>query len=209
MSEGRRFFRGSARHADPLSVSELFSSLPALSTPRLTLRKMTMRDAADIYAYSRDPEVARHVLWEAHRSIMDTRAYLRFIIRQYHEGTPSSYCMVLRETKRVIGTIGFMSYDQDNSIVEVGYSLAREHWGKGLTTEALSAVIDFAFRELRVHRVEAMHECDNPASGRVMSKCGMRHEGTLRARVFNKGHYSDVELYAVTREDWSIAHSPK
>lgn len=202
MGEGRRLFRSAFRSADPLTPAEVFSNLPVLQTPRLTLRKMTMRDAGDLYAYSRDPEVARHVLWDAHRSIMDTRAYLRFIIHQYHDGLPSSYCMVLKETGHVIGTIGFMAYSDENSFVEVGYSLARDQWNKGLTTEALQAVIDLAFRQLRVNRVEAMHECSNPASGRVMVKCGMQHEGTLRGRVFNKGRYVDVEFYAILRQDW-------
>lgn len=51
-----------------------------------------------------------------------------------------------------------------------------------------------------------MHECDNPASGRVMEKCGMRHEGTLRGKVFNKGNFHDVELWAMLREDWVARH---
>ena len=146
-----------------------------------------MRDAADMFAYSRDPEVARHVLWDAHKSMADTRGCLRYIISQYHSGAPSSWGIVLRETNRVVGTIGFMSYS-------------------GLMTEALTAVLRECFTALRIHRVEAMHECDNPASGRVMEKCGMRHEGTLRGKVFNKGNFHDVELWAMLREDWDARH---
>ena len=69
-------------------------------------------------------------------------------------------------------------------------------------TEALQAVLCLSFDALRVHRVEAQHETTNPASGRVMVKCGMRHEGTLRGRIYNKGRFVDVELYAILREDW-------
>lgn len=188
----------------PRTPQDIFSNLPVLTTPRLTLRPMSMRDAADIYAYSRDPEVARHVLWDAHKSLADSKAYLRYIVKQYRDGMPSSYGMVLNATGRLVGTIGFMWYNQENNSTEVGYSLARSQWGQGLMTEALSAVIDMAFRELGVHRVEAQHETDNPASGRVMLKCGMRHEGQLRGRVFNKGRFVDVELYAVLREDWVL-----
>ena len=190
----------------PRTAADIFSSLPVLTTERLTLRPMSMRDAADIYAYSRDPEVARHVLWDAHKSLNESKAYLRFIIRQYKEGTPSSYGIVLNDTGRLVGTIGFMWYSQENSTAEVGYSLARWLWGKGLMTEALAAVLDMAFRELGLHRVEAQHETDNPASGRVMQKCGMRREGTLRGRILNKGRYVDVDLYAILREDWSRIH---
>ncbi len=186
----------------PETPQSVFAHLPVIDTPRLTLRPLTMRDAEDVYAYSRDPEVARHVLWDAHRSIADSRAYLRFILRQYRDGLPSSYGVVLKATGRVVGTIGFMWYSEENSTVEVGYSLARPLWNQGLMTEALDALLTLSFTTLRLHRVEAQHESDNPASGRVMAKCGMRHEGTLRGRIRNKGRYADVELYAILREDW-------
>ena len=184
------------------SPADIFSNLPVLTTPRLTLRPMTMRDAADIYAYSRDPEVARHVLWDAHQSLSDSKAYLRYIIRQYREGTPSSYGIVLNATGRLVGTIGFMWYNHENKTAEVGYSLARSLWNNGLMTEALAAVLDMGFNELNLHRIEAQHESVNPASGRVMAKCGMHHEGRLRGRIFNKGRFVDVELYAILRDDY-------
>lgn len=187
----------------PRTPADIFSTLPVLTTPRLTLRPMSMRDAADIYAYSRDPEVARHVLWDAHQSLNESKAYLRFILKQYRDGTPSSYGIVLNATGRLVGTIGFMWYNQENNAAEVGYSLARSLWNNGLMTEALSAVIDMGFKELNLHRIEAQHESVNPASGRVMEKCGMRHEGRLRGRIFNKGKFVDVELYAILRSDWA------
>lgn len=95
-----------------------------------------------------------------------------------------------------------MSFSPDNASVEVGYSLSREYWGQGLMTEALSAVIAETFRTLRLHRIEAMHFTDNPASGRVMAKCGMQHEGHLRERIYCKGVFRDVEMWAILRRDW-------
>ncbi len=180
---------------------DYFASLPTLETPRLTLRMAAMRDAEDIYAYSRDEEVARHVLWEAHRSLSDTRGYLRFMLRQYRDAEPSSYVIVLKETGRVVGTIGFMAYDEETATAEVGYSLSRALWGQGLAAEALRAVLSLCFDRMGLHRVEGMHEADNPASGRVMEKCGMACEGLLRGKVCNKGRYVDVKLWAILAED--------
>lgn len=179
----------------------IFARLPTLQTPRLILRKMTMADAQDMYDYSRDPEVSRHVLWDAHRSVGESRAYLRYILRQYRNNEPSSWGMELRETGMLVGTIGFMWWNRDNRSAEVGYSLARSQWNKGLMTEALREVIRFGFEEMSLHRVEAQHETTNPASGRVMQKVGMRKEGDLRGRLYNKGRYVDVSLYAILRED--------
>lgn len=204
MGERRSRARGlSLREAfsAPQTPQDVFARLPVLETPRLILRPLIMRDAQDIYDYSCDPEVARHVLWDAHRSVADSRAYLRFILRQYREGMPSSYGIVLKATGRVVGTIGFMWYQSDNQTCEVGYSLARSLWNNGLMTEALQALIDMAFDRLPLNRIEAQHDVANPSSGRVMLKCGMRYEGTLRGRIFNKGRYVDVALYAILRRD--------
>lgn len=179
----------------------IFSRLPTLTTPRLTLRRITNADAQDIFAYSRDPEVSRHVLWDAHRSIHDARTYIRYITRQYRSGEPSSWGIELRETGRLIGTIGYMWWNREYNSAEVGYSLSRQYWNQGLMTEALREVIRFGFEEMRLHRIEAQHEITNPPSGRVMEKVGMRKEGVLRGRLYNKGQYVDVALYAILRGD--------
>ena len=192
--------------AEPATPQDFFARLPVIETDRLVLRKMRMSDVPDVYRYARDREVARHVLWEAHQSIWDTRAYVRFLLCQYRNGEPGSWAIGLRETGRVVGTIGYMGYSPDHATVEVGYSLAREHWGKGLMTEALTAVIRETFRVLKLHRIEAMHFTDNPASGRVMAKCGMTHEGHMRERICCKGVFRDVEMWAVLRKDWERLH---
>ena len=181
----------------------IFDEMPALETPRLTLRKLEMRDAQDIFDYGRDPQVARHVLWDAYTSVSETRGYVRYMIRKYRAGEPSSWGIVEKETGRVVGTIGYMWYQKDNNACEVGYSLARRCWNRGYMTEALAAVLQYSFETLSVHRVEAQHEVDNGASGAVMRKCGMRKEGTLRGRLLNKGKYVDVDLYAILREDYA------
>ena len=192
--------------AEPDTPQDFFSRLPVIETERLILRKLTMRDASDMFRYCQDKEVARHVLWEAHTSILETRAYIRYNLYQYRSGEPASWGIVLRETNRVVGTIGYMSYNADNSTVEIGYSLAREQWSKGLMTEALLAVIGETFRTLKVHRIEAMHFTDNPASGRVMAKCGMTHEGHMRERICCKGVFRDVEMWGILRKDWEKHH---
>lgn len=174
---------------------------PTLETERLILRPLKMRDAQDMYAYAQDPEVSRHVLWEAHKSLRDTRAFLRSAKRQYRSGFPGSCAIEWKASGRMIGTIGFMWINRDYRSAEVGYSLSRDYWNQGIMTEALRAVIAYGFNTLALNRIEAQHECDNPASGKVMENAGMRLEGTLRQRLRNKGRYVDVKLYAILRDD--------
>ncbi len=182
---------------------DTYAYMPDLETERLRLRKLTMHDASDIYHYSRDPEVARHVLWEAHRNIGDSRAYLRYMLRRYRLREPASWGIEYRKTGAIIGTIGFMWIQTDNAAAEIGYSLSREFWNQGVMTEALRAAIAYGFTALNLNRIEAQHEVTNPASGAVMRKCHMIKEGTLRSRLLNKGKFVDVDLYAILKRDFN------
>ncbi len=179
----------------------IFSHLPTIETERLILRPMRMRDAQDLFAYARDPQVSRHVLWDTHASIADSRQFLRGAIRQYRKGQPGSFAITLKDSGRMIGTVGFMWINLDYHSAEVGYSLSRDYWNQGIMTEALRAVVAFGFDTLRLNRIEAQHETDNPASGRVMAHVGMQFEGVLRQRLKNKGRFVDVALYAILRSD--------
>lgn len=176
-------------------------SMPDIETKRLLLRRMTMKDAQDIFEYSRDPEVARHVLWSAQKHISEAKEYVRYMTKRYRDDLPSSWGIIDKESGKLVGTIGYMSLSEENASVEVGYSLARWLWGKGLMTEALRAVIDYTFDAMDINRIEAQHELLNPSSGRVMEKCGMTKEGVLRQRLYNKGKFVDVALYSILRED--------
>lgn len=182
---------------------DAYCYMPDIETPRLRLRKLTMRDAHDIYHYSRDPEVARHVLWEAHRNMAESRNYLRFMLRKYRMQEPASWGIEYVQTGEIIGTIGYMWINRDNASAEIGYSLSRDFWNRGIMTEALKALIVYSFNNLNLNRVEAQHEITNPASGAVMRKCHMQKEGTLRGRLLNKGKFVDVDLYAILRKDFN------
>lgn len=177
-------------------------SMPTLETKRLILRRIAMRDAGDIFAYSKDPEVARHVLWSAQKDISEAKDYCRFMMKRYRCDQPSSWGIIEKATGRLVGTIGYMDHNEDNATVEVGYSLARWLWNGGYMTEALARVIEYTFEAMDINRIEAQHELTNPPSGRVMQKCGMKKEGELRQRLYNKGRYVDVALYAILREDY-------
>ena len=173
-----------------------------IETRRLMLRPAHMRDANDMYEYSKDPEVARHVLWEAHRSLRETRAVLRRMIRDYRYAPPFTYVIEHREDGCVIGTIGLMNMSRMHRSAEVGYSLHRKYWNRGLMTEALIAMLRYCFHDLRFNRIEAQHEAENPASGAVMRHAGMHHEGTLKQRIYNKGKFHDMELYSILKEEF-------
>lgn len=191
-----------------MDVRDYFGNLPTLYTERLILRQLRLRDAESLFQCTSDPEVARYVLWTAHRSLAECRSHIRYIHRLYRACQPGSYALALREGDRAIGTIGFTSYHEDLRTAEIGYSLARSCWGQGYATEAVSALLPLCFERMRLHRVEAMHDVENPASGRVLQHCGFQYEGILRGRVFNKGQWRDVCMWAMLDTDYQRLFLP-
>lgn len=179
---------------------------PAITTRRLLLRPLRMKDARDFHAYARDPRVAEYVLWDPHTSLGQTRSILRNLMAGSRQQELHTKAMVLKETGRMVGTIGLVARDWEHHTAEVGFSLAADQWGQGLMTEALIAYLGHVFRKQDIHRVEAQHDVLNPASGAVMRKAGMHPEGVLRERIHYKGRYASVMLYAAIREPWLKEH---
>src|SRR5688572_23694233 len=114
--------------------------IPTLETERLLLRPLTRDDAADIFAYAADPEVARTTTWLPHTTLDDAHEFIAWALHRYDMGTAEPFGIVLRESGRVIGTCG-LSPTWAHQRGEIGYALARAYWGQGLTTEAVRAVI--------------------------------------------------------------------
>lgn len=180
-----------------------FGDLPALHTERLLLRRMTLDDAEGMFAYASDPEVTRYVLWDTHRTLEDSKNFLRFAVEGYERGDFGGWGIVHRESGRFIGTCGLdAGYDAQHARAELGYVLAREFWRRGLTPEAVREVIRFGFERLALNRIEARCIAENHASARVMEKVGMAYEGTMRRREYIKGAYRDMKLYSILREEY-------
>jgi ribosomal-protein-alanine N-acetyltransferase len=181
----------------------VFADLPEIETQRLLLRKMRLDDAEAMFAYASDPAVARHVLWETHRSIEDSESFLRLAIEGYERGDFGGWGVILKDSGAFIGTCGLdAGYAPEHARAELGYVLSREYWGKGLMPEAVRAIIAFGFARVDLNRIEARCIAANLASARVMEKAGMTYEGTLREREFIKGAYRDMKLYSILRREY-------
>jgi [ribosomal protein S5]-alanine N-acetyltransferase len=185
-----------------IKIDEILKDLPTLETERLILRKMAPSDAEAVFAYASDPEVTRYVIWETHRSIEDSRAFLELESSKRESGGEPEWGIVYKGDHRFIGTCGIVSWDPDHARAELGYVLSRDYWGRGLMAEAVRAVISFCFQRMNLHRIEARCTAENAASARVMEKAGMTHEGTLRQREVIKGAYRDMELYAILKGEF-------
>lgn len=184
-----------------LRTEDVFGDLPELSTPRLVLRKLRPEDAADVFDYASDPEVAREVTWEAHRSMEDSRGFIAYSMGRYERKEPCDWGLVLKENGKLIGTCGFLWWKPEHAKAEAGYALSRKYWGRGLMSEALAAVIDFAFDRMELNRLELRCNETNTGSERVMQKNGCKFEGLFREAVFEKGRFKSLKYYSLLRSD--------
>ena len=173
-----------------------------IETERLLLRRFTLDDAEDMFRnVCSDSRVNRFLTWELHTSLDETRELMKSFVSRYEND--ARYCWAIEEesTGRVIGTIAAPTVKELTRTVEVTYALAFDRWGKGMTAEALRAVIGFLFDRVGVNRVEAGHDSRNPNSGRVMEKAGMRREGVLRQAGMNNTGLFDLVMYSVLKSD--------
>ena len=106
----------------------------------------------------------------------------------------------------VIGTCTLAHLDFSNRRAEIGYSLNRDYWGRGVMTAALSALLGHAFDGLGLHRIEADVDPRNAASIRLLERLGFRSEGLLRERWFVGGEVQDSAIYGLLAPEWRAAH---
>jgi ribosomal-protein-alanine N-acetyltransferase len=156
-----------------------------------------VEDAADVYAYASDPEVARYTLWPSHDSEESTRMFLVDLAGP----TVVSWAIVMNEEQRVVGMIFLHSFSKRHKKAEIAFNVARRHWQKGIATESAQAVVRFAFEQLGLNRVEATCMPGNGGSRRVLEKIGMSKEGTMRRSHFRYDGFHDMELFSILRDE--------
>ncbi len=120
----------------------------------------------------------------------------------FEAGRAVDFAITLRADGSLLGAIGLRDISVGHQ-AELGYWIGVPYWGQGYCTEAARAVIVYAFTTLDLFRVHAHHFSCNPASGQVLRKLGMKHEGCLRRHILKWGQFEDIEMYGILREEWT------
>lgn len=139
-----------------------------IETDQLHLRPLTEEDAEAVFAWVSDPEVNRYMIYVRHTDVEQTKEWLRSIQAREDD---LEFGFVRKSDGLLVGSGG--TRPNEDGTWEVGYNLRRDCWGQGYATEATRAILDIARRERGVKVFVSCHAVDNPASGRVMEKCGM------------------------------------
>ena len=173
-----------------------------IETERLVLRNRTLADAEAIFDFAGRPEVSS-AGFPPVKTLEDEIYYLEHILpeRNQKENLPAGYGIVVKGTDKVIGSVDF-NHRHEDDVLEIGYTLHPDYWGRGYVPEAARTLINLAFKELELHKIELTCFGYNVQSQRVVEKLGFTLEARIRDRKDAQGNRCDSFIYGLLKSEW-------
>jgi len=175
-----------------------FSPFPEIKTKRLLLRRMTDADAPALLFMRSDERVMKYIGRNKMKTLEEATTFIQKINGSVDTNESIMWAISFQEEPAImIGTICFWNILKDHFRAEVGYMLHPDLWGKGIMKEAVMAVIDFGFKEMKLHGIEGHINPDNAVSGIVLEKCGFVREAYFKENFYFNGKFSDSAIYCL------------
>ncbi|GGH20073.1 GNAT family N-acetyltransferase [Paenibacillus segetis] len=179
-----------------------FVEFPCFKSERFTLRKEEANDRYDIYELYSKEDVVKYMPFTPFTSVEDAINEMNWYQKIFKEQSGLRWMIEDSESKKVIGTCGFLNYEKIHNRIEIGYDLTPDFWGKGIMTEVVKCIMDFGFLTMKLNKIEAKVEPGNEASIRLMFKLGFHKEGVLRQHEFEKGKYIDLAIFSKLKSEY-------
>jgi ribosomal-protein-alanine N-acetyltransferase len=171
-----------------------------INTERLTLRKFTLDDISDVY--EKWTSCQDSYFWEPpHKNIEETKTEVTKYVNNYNRLDWYMWAVIFE--KELVGLVCGNEINENLRSICIGYCITKSQWNKGIATEASKALIKLFF-DIGFNRVFSGHNPLNPASGRVMEKCGMQYEGKIRGGSMYRGEICDFLQYALLKSDITV-----
>ena len=174
-----------------------FSPFPELKTERLVLRRILMDDAQALFEMRSDERVMQYLDRPRAKSIAEMENLIRLIDHDIENNNGITWGLSLSGTSRLIGTMGFWNITKAHFRAEIGYLLHPDYQGKGLMLESARKTIDFGFREMGLHSIEANVNPNNLRSAKMLEKCGFVKEAHFRENYYYDGKFLDSVIYSL------------
>ncbi|KON67817.1 acetyltransferase [Peribacillus butanolivorans] len=174
---------------------------PILETERLILREITKEDAEGIFACFSNENVTRYYGQETLESIEEAVKFVDFFSNNYNEKRGIRWGIEKKETKGIIGTIGFNAWLPKHKRAEIGYEIHPEQWGKGYASEAVSRVLTYGFDVMNLTRIGAVVFLNNEASNKLLTNIGFQKEGVLKKYMYQNGVAHDTYVYSFLKNN--------
>lgn len=176
--------------------------LPTIDAPRVRLRWLTERDVDALFAIFSDPVMMRFWATPPMKEHAEAGKYLQSIHEGFAARTLFQWGVERKEDARVIGSCTLFKLDAANARCEIGYGLGSAYWKMGYMSEALPAVVGFAFDRLKMRRIEADVDPRNENSLRTLGRLGFQREGLLRERWNVGGEIQDTVILGLLAREW-------
>lgn len=176
-----------------------FNPFPTLATDRLILRQINANDKDALFEMRSNPEQMKYIPRPLAREVSDIDELLERVNTGIQNKESISWAMCLKESSKLIGTIGFVRMKKEHFRGEVGYMIHPAFQGKGLTQEALKKIIEYGFETIRFHSIEAIVDPENIASRKVCEKLSFVQEAHLKENEFYDGRFLDTVIYSIIR----------
>jgi [ribosomal protein S5]-alanine N-acetyltransferase len=177
------------------------SARPTLHTKRCLLRPFRLEDSETVRILAGDRTVADTTLNLPHPYVKGlAQDWINSHPEEFDQGRQVIFAIVRQEDDQLLGAIGLV-LETDHSRGEIGYWIGKPYWNNGYCTEAAQRVLTYGFDDLKLFRIQARHFKRNAASGRVMQKCGMLHEGSLRGHIQKWAVFEDIEIFGMLSTD--------
>jgi RimJ/RimL family protein N-acetyltransferase len=173
-----------------------------IESARVCVRPISVSDLSSLLAVNSDEEVVKFLGHRPWRAMADAEAWFERISKQQASGSALEFVIAARQTGSVIGRCGLFDFEEINAQAGLGYILDRAHWGHGYMREALTGLIQSAFSEMGLRRLEAKVEAQNTASAGLLRRLGFSREGVLRERWISGGETVDAEVYGLLSHEW-------
>ena len=183
------------------NIAYKFIPYPSFKSDRMILRKLELSDAKDMFEYCSKEEVSFYENWKPHKSIDETKDFLRWVRWQYLKKKIKTWAIELYSGK-MIGTVSFVNIDTENKSAEIGYTISNSYWGQGYAKEAAYQLLRFAFVELDLERVQARVIKGNERSRKVLKKLGFSYEGTARNANFYENRLNDLMYFSILKGEF-------
>lgn len=175
-----------------------------IETERLVLRQFIEADAQPAFRnWMSDEKVTVFLRWPTQTDVSESVDIIKKWMEDYKKPNFYQWAIELKEIGEPIGTISVVGGKEELNILHIGYCIGSRWWHQGIMSEAFAAIIPYLFDEVGANRIEAMHDPNNPHSGDVMKKCGLKYEGTHRQADWSNRGVVDAAMYSILRSEYN------
>lgn len=179
----------------------VFDEFPIIESKRLIFRNFLWSDTQKLFEIRSNDKVMNYMDTTKHQSIQDAMNLINSINTSFTEKKGINWAIVEKSSKQFIGYFGFWRMMKDHCRAEAGYALSPEYWGKGYMNEAMSKLIDFGFKKLKLHSIEANVNPQNTNSIKLLEKSGFKKEAHFRENYLFNGKFIDSVIYSLLERD--------